>query len=71
MSDTAGTSSFAATRGRSDFAEGECAETTCVKEELFPMICSRSGATDSGRGVEYCEEVECSKDVKPFSLAYN
>ena len=30
MSETAGTSSRAATRGRSDFADEECAETTCV-----------------------------------------
>ena len=68
MSDTAGTSNFAATRGRSDFAEEECAETTCVKGEDSERSFSKSGVTVSGRGLEYCAEVECNKCVKPFSL---
>lgn len=58
MSETAGISSFAATRGRSDFAEDECAEATCVKGDPSDRSFSRSGDTVSGSGVEYCAEVE-------------
>lgn len=68
MSDTAGVSRIAAARGRIDFAEDECAETTCVKGESFDSRLSRRGDMVSGKGVEYAAEVECSKEVRPFSL---
>jgi hypothetical protein len=58
MSDTAGTSSIAAARGRMDLAEEECAETTCVKGVSLERRDSRRGETDSGRGGEYCGEME-------------
>ena len=69
MSDMAGTSNFAATRGRRDLAEGECAATTCVKGEPLPRIFSKRGDRISGNSVEYCLEVECNNEVKPLNLA--
>jgi hypothetical protein len=69
MSDTAGMSSLAATRGRIDFADEECADTTCVKGEFSERSFSRSGERVSAIGVVYCEDVECRIEVRPFSLA--
>lgn len=54
MSETAGRSSRAATRGRSDFAEDEWAETTCVNGDPDESSFSRSGETTSGMGAAYC-----------------
>ena len=68
-SDTAGTSSLAATRGNMDLAAEECAETTCVKGELSARSFSKRGDMVSAIGVMYCVDVECKREVKPFSLA--
>jgi hypothetical protein len=68
MSAMAGASSLAATRGRSDFANDEVADTTCVKGGVFLSKCSKRGDTVSGSGSEYCGEVEYRMDVRPFSL---
>lgn len=68
MSDTAGTSSLAATRGRMDLADEECAETTWVNGEPPESTFSKSGARISGKGVEYCGETEWSTVSSPFSL---
>lgn len=68
MSDTAGTSSLAATRGRMDLADEECAETTCVNGESPERTFSKRGATISGNRVEYCGEAEWSTVSSPFSL---
>jgi len=65
--DTAGISSLAATRGRMDFADEECADTTCVKGEFSERSFSRSGERVSAIGVVYCEDVECRIEVRPFS----
>lgn len=64
----AGASSLAAMRGRSDFAKDEVADTTCVKDDALESKCSRRGDTVSGNNSEYCGDVECRMDVKPFSL---
>lgn len=68
ISETAGTSSFAATRGRRDFAEEEWAETIWVYGEPLASSFSRSGETTSGTGEEYCGAEECRTVVTPFSL---
>ena len=67
-SETAGTSSFAATRGRTDFAREEVAETTWVKDEDLDRRLSKSGDSVSGKGWAYCGEEECKTDVRPLSL---
>ena len=67
-SEMAGASSLAAMRGKSDFAKEEVAETTWVKGDELDNKCSKRGDTISGSKLEYCGEVECKIDVKPFSL---
>jgi len=68
-SEIAGTSSFAAMRGRSDFAKEEVADTTCVNLGGVPeSSCSKRGDTVSGSRSEYCGDVEWRIDVRPFSL---
>jgi hypothetical protein len=44
------------------------AETTCVKGDVLESKCSTRGDTVSGSNSEYCGDVECRIDVKPFSL---
>jgi hypothetical protein len=68
MSAMAGTSSLAAMRGKSDFANDEVAATTCVKGGVFLSNCSKRGETVSANGSEYCGEVEYRIDDRPFSL---
>jgi hypothetical protein len=58
MSDTAGTSSLAATRGRIDLAELEWTDTTCVKGEFCDKSFSKSGDTVSGNRVAYCGDAQ-------------
>ena len=47
-SETAGTSRRAATRGKSDFANDEVEETTCVKGEAPESSFSNRGLSVSG-----------------------
>ena len=68
ISDTAGTLSLAATLGRRDFAEEECAETTWVYGESPDSRFSRSRDTTSGTGAAYCDEDAWSNEVSPFNL---
>ena len=68
MSETAGTSSLAATRGRMDLADEECAETTCVKGDCSESNFSNSGVIVSGKGVEYCGEAACNIVSRPLAL---
>ena len=68
MSDTAGMSNLAATRGRIDFADEEWADTTCVKGEFSDRSFSKSGERVSAIGIAYCADVECRIEVRPFSL---
>jgi hypothetical protein len=58
ISDTAGRSSLAATRGKSDFAEEVCAETTCVNGDESDRSFSSKRESVSADGSEYCAEVE-------------
>lgn len=53
MSETAGTSSFAAMRGRRDLAEDEWADTMWVYGESLDSSFSKSGETISGTMEEY------------------
>ena len=68
MSETAGTSSRAATRGKRDFAADEVAEATCVKEEEPERSFSKRGESISGTGTEYWGEAECRTVESPLSL---
>lgn len=68
MSDTAGRSSLAATRGKMDLADEEWAETTCVKGDWCDNNLSNKGVTTSGKGVVYCGEAACSKVLRPVTL---
>jgi hypothetical protein len=68
MSETAGTSNFAAMRGRRALAEEEWAETTCVYKESRASSFSRSGETISGTLEAYCGAAECMTEESPFSL---
>jgi len=67
-SEMAGAPSLAAMRGRSDFAKDEVAETTWVKGDELDNKCSKRGDTVSGSKSEYCGDVECRIDVKPFNF---
>jgi hypothetical protein len=68
MSEMAGTSSRAATRGKRDFAAEEVAETTCVKGEDPDKSFSNKGESISGTASVYCGEVECRTEESPFNL---
>src|SRR5258708_9291744 len=68
MSGTAGTSRFAARRGRRALAEEEWAETTWVYKEPRASNFSRSGETFSGTLEAYCGAAECRTEESPFSL---
>ena len=68
ISDTAGASNNAATRGRSDFAEEECAETPCVKVGESLRSLSSSGDILSTTGLEYWSELLDITDDSPWSL---
>lgn len=68
ISETAGTSNFAATRGSRDFADAECAETTCVNGEPSERIFSSRGDTVSGNGGAYFGDEACNSPVNPFNL---
>lgn len=68
MSETAGTLSRAATRGKRDFAAEEVAETTWVKGEESERSFSSRGESISGTDSEYCGEVECRTAESPWSL---
>lgn len=67
-SERVGTLRRAETRGKSDFAEDEVADTTWVKP-LFPLSSpSKRGESISGTGSAYWGDVECSTEVTPFNL---
>ena len=66
-SETGGESIVAATRGRSDLANAECAETTWVKGESFKRL-SRRGETVSGIGCLYRGEAEWMSELRPSIL---
>ena len=69
MSDTACTSSLAATRGKMERAEEEWEATTWVKGlESERTFCKR-GDTSSGIACAYCGEAECQTAFKPFNLS--
>jgi hypothetical protein len=69
MSDTAGRSRVAATRGRIDFAAEEWAEKKCVYLlELEDRMDLKSGVSVSGRGGLYSAEEECNMASSPCSL---
>ena len=57
-SETVGASRRAETRGRSDLAAEEVAETTCVKGVESESSFSSRGERVSGRGSAYCWDVE-------------
>lgn len=66
-SETGGESTIAATRGRRDLANAECAETTWVKGEPFKRL-SRRGETVSGIGCLYRGEAEWMSELRPSIL---
>ena len=66
-SETGGELTFAATRGRRDLANAECAETTWVKGESFKIL-SRRGETVSGIGCLYRGEAEWMSEPRPSIL---
>ena len=66
-SETGGELILAATRGRRDLANAECAETTWVKGESFSRFSSR-GETDSGIGCLYFGEAEWMSELRPSIL---
>ena len=66
-SEMGGESTFAATRGRRDLANAECAETTWVKGESFKRP-SRRGETVSGIGYLYHGDAEWMSELRPSIL---
>ena len=67
ISEMGGESILAATRGRRDLANAECAETTWVKGESFKRLSSR-GETVSGIGCLYVGEAEWMSELRPSIL---
>lgn len=70
MSETAGRSSVAATRGRIDFAAEECAEKKCVYFSVPERTDLKRGVSVSGSGGLYEAEDECSTASRPCSLVF-